>query len=467
MTRPQYYPRSQPRSFAQPGRVAPPGGIAPPHAARAGTAVRRAAGAGTLLLLSFLFWLIYYQNLPNDLAGMASKGPVQLANLQDRIIKVTMIGVSLYFIFSRLGLARKLVAQLNPGALLFLVLAPVSAAWSIESSATLLRYVSLLTIFLVCFAIALGGWSPRVLQRVAIPPLMFIILGSLLVGMIAPDSITEIGTDLSQKNAWHGITHSKNEFGMISSIGVIICVNRWLSREGRAFWALAGSIAAFTCLVLSRSNTSLFATMVALMAMFGLIRVPFIRQRYSTHVAVGIALTLLLYELVIQNVIPGVNVLLAPIMSLTGKDTTFSSRTVIWNVIKEHIQYAPLLGTGYGAYWLGPFPSSPSYVFVPLMYFYPTEAHNGYLDIINDLGVVGLLVVLAFIFMFVRQSLRLMRVDRSQGALYLGLLFQQMVMNMSESEWFSRTSTFAVLILATTCLARGLLEARAMRPAGN
>jgi len=450
MTRPQYYPHSQPR-----------GGVAP--GARGGTGVGRAASAGTLLLLSILFWLIYYQNLPNDLAGMASKGPVILANTQDRLIKIIMIGVSLYFIASRWGRARSLMTYLNPGALIFLVLAPLSAAWSIEPSATLLRYVSLITIFLVCFAIALAGWQRRGFQRVAIPPVMFILLVSLLVGIMAPDQITEIGTDLSQKNAWHGITHSKNEFGMISSIGVIICANRWLSREGRAAWALAGSVVAFTCLILSRSNTSLFATIVALMAMFLLIRVPIIRQRFSTHLAVGIAATLLMYELVIQNVLPGVNVLLAPIMSLTGKDTTFSSRTVIWDVIKNHIQGAPLLGTGYGAYWLGPFPSSPSYVFVPLMYFYPTEAHNGYLDIVNDLGIVGLLCVLAFVFLFIRQALRLMDTDRSQAALYLGLLFQQMVMNMSESEWFSRTSTFAVLILATTCLARGLLEARATR----
>jgi exopolysaccharide production protein ExoQ len=159
-------------------------------------------------------------------------------------------------------------------------------------------------------------------------------------------------------------------------------------------------------------------------------------------------------------VIPGVNTLLAPVISLTGKDTTFSNRAVIWGVIKEHIQAAPVLGTGYGAYWLGPDPRSPSFVFVTLMYFYPTEAHNGYLDVINDLGVVGLLCLLAFLFWFIRQALQLMRIDRNQATLYLALLFQEMVVNMSESEWFSRTNTFAVLLLASFCLSRALFEAR-------
>jgi exopolysaccharide production protein ExoQ len=177
-------------------------------------------------------------------------------------------------------------------------------------------------------------------------------------------------------------------------------------------------------------------------------------------VVVAIAGLILLYELVIQNVIPGVNTLMGPILSLVGKDTTFSARSIIWGVIKEHIQGAPWLGSGYGAYWTGPFPTSPSYVFIPLMFFYPTEAHNGYLDIINDMGMVGLMCLLAFLYWFLRQGIQLLRIDRPRAALYLAILFQEMIIDMSESEWLSRTSTFAILLLATTCLSRGLLEVR-------
>jgi len=52
----------------------------------------------------------------------------------------------------------------------------------------------------------------------------------------------------------------------------------------------------------------------------------------------------------------------------------------------------------------------------------------------------------------------LMRIDQTQAVLYLALLFQEMVINMSESDFFSRTSTFAILVLASACLSRGLLE---------
>ncbi len=444
-----------------------------------GTTARTAAGGVALTLLAIFFWLVFYQNLPDNLDGMAAnnledgvfKSPVLLANETDRLIKVGMLLFSLYVIASRWSLMRSLAQTSNIGAAAFLALALMSAEWSFDPSATTLRFVSLITIFLLCCAITLSGWHRRRFQQIALPPLMLILLASLVMGMVAPDRMIELGTDLSQKNAWHGFTHSKAEFGMMSSIALIICANRWLAREGRPHWPIVGTAVAFLCLVLSRSNSSLLAAMLALLFMVLVMRVPFITQRYSTQVAVAIAAGILLYELAIQDVIPGTHTLISPIMNLTGKDATFSGRTIIWDIVKQHIQAAPYLGSGYGAYWLGPLPGSPSYLFIPMMYFYPTEAHNGYLDVVNDLGIVGLICVLAFIFWYIRQALQLMQFDRGQATVYLALLFQQMVMNMSESEWFSRTSTFAVLILASCCLSRGLLEfrsqARSVRPAGR
>ena len=432
--------------------------------------MRRAVAAGSaggtmLIVLAILYWLFFYQNLPGTLDGMAmaSQGAMPTApdsNTFDRFVKICILSISVYVIVNRWVVARKLAAFINPGAAAFMLLAPLSALWSIEPTATLLRFVSLLCIVLLCFAISVTGWHRQRFEQLAIPPLMFILIGSLIAGLIFPERITEIGTDVSQRGAWHGITHSKNEFGMMSSLATIICFNRVLAAGRRVIWAMLGSAIAVACLVLSRSNTSLIATVIGVVTMFLVMRVPVIKRRFSAHVVVSIAVMILFYELVIQDILPGTHTLLGPITSMLGKDTTFSARTVIWNVVKEHMQGAPYLGTGYGAYWLGPFPWSPSYVFVPMMYFYPTEAHNGYLDVMNDLGFLGLSVLVLFLFWYVRQTVQLMRVDRSQGALYAGVLLQEMVINMSESDWFSRTSTFAVLGLAIFCLSRALLESR-------
>jgi O-antigen ligase len=424
---------------------------------------RRIAGGAGLVVLAALFWIIFYQNLPaHPLNGSdPGAGDGSSGNTVDRVVKIGMILISLVVIAARLSSAKQVLKNLNAGLIGFMLLVPLSAAWSIDRNATLLRYVTMAGIVLVCFSIALCGWSRRRLQQVTLPPVMYILVASLVLGAMYPDRIIEIGDDLSQKDAWHGITHSKNLFGMMSSVGAVLCVNLWLARAKGSMLAIAGTAISFACLLLSRSNTSLFATLLACMFMFAVMRVPVIRDRFSPHVAIGFAAVLIITEMLIQRVIPGISVILAPITGLTGKDATFSARTIIWDIIKDHIRASPLLGTGYGAYWTGATPDSPSYVFVYRMYFYPTESHNGYLDIMNDLGILGLGVLLLFIVAYVRQALQLMKFDRAQASIYLALLYLQLVMNMSESDWISRSSTFAILMLATTTMARSLVAHRA------
>ena len=418
-------------------------------------------------LLTGLFWVIFYQNLPSNFAGYSSNEAFADPNSLDRIIKLTMISVSFYIIVNRWALARNLFGTLNKGFLVLFFLCPISALWSIDKSATILRFVSLAAILLICFSFGLASWHPRRLQQTVIPPIMLLLAASLVLGLFAPNLVKEVGTDIALKDSWHGITHGKNEFGMLSSFGTIFCCQRLMSREGRPLWAVLGAAIAFTCLVLSRSNTSLFATLLAVGSMYLLLRVQAVRSRYTVHLVVSIAVIILLYEGIIQKIVPGLDVLLQPIVGLTGKDTTFSARTTIWEVIKQHIGLSPLLGSGYGAYWVGPEPTSPSYVFLKVMYLYPTESHNGYLELVNDLGLLGGLGgLLLYIFWYLRQALQLMAADRNQAVLYLGLFFQEMVINMSESDFLSRSNTFAVLALATVSLSRALLDVRLKAQAG-
>lgn len=423
--------------------------------------------SGYALLLSSVFWLIWIQNLPDHLSGYSGELTVDNfagPSIFGRSYKLIMIGVGVIMILWRRRLAMDLLRQTNPGALALLSLAIVSTAWSITPSATVMRFISLMAVMLACYSTALASWHPRRLQQLVLPPLLLVLVISLAIGIVAPDYAIERGTDISLKDAWHGITHGKNEFGMLSSIGLIMCVHRLLARQGNALAALAGAGIALTCLLLSRSNTSLFASIVGCSGMALLLRSRVVARRYTTHVVYAIAGTIVLYELTIQHVIPGVDVLLAPIFQLTGKDSTFSARTVIWEVVKNHIALSPMLGTGYGAYWIGPIPTSPSYIFLSVLWLYPTESHNGYLEIVNDMGFLGLAILAWFLICHMRQGLQFAKVDRPQAVLIFGLLFHQMVMNMSESDWFSLSTTWAIIALSSVTLSRGLLEARLRAP---
>jgi O-antigen ligase len=420
-------------------------------------ALRHAAGRGFLIPLLVLFWVIFYQDLPNQMKGVSLK-PIDTGSDVDRIIKIGMLAFASAMLASRSSEFRAVLTKINPGLVAMLVLIPLSAIWSIDQSATLLRYTTLVAQTLLCLAIPLAGWERDRLQQASLPPMMTILVASLAVGAVSPDLVKSDIDDISLKDAWHGITYQKNQFGGLASIATLFCLHRILAPGKWSPWAMIGICISVTCLALSRSSTSLLATVVVGAFMFGMLKIDFIKRRFSTPFVVSIFALLIVYTLATQNLIPGVEKLMAPIMHLTGKDMTFSARSFIWNVIKEHSAGAPWLGTGYAAYWTGETPTSASYIFVYLMHFYPTSSHNGYLEILNDLGRVGLICLLVFLVVYLRQALRLLPYDRKQAVLYLAILLQQMIANMSESEWFSRSAFSTVVTLATVCLARAHVD---------
>ncbi len=431
-----------------------------------GALVRKGAGHAHLAPLLALLYFLFYTNIPDNLYEFSLK-PSFTTGAIDRIAKIAAILLSLGLIASKWSLTRQFLKEINPGLAAFMVLIPMSFAWSGNPDATLLRFITLFGIVLTCTAIALARWDPQRFQKTALPPVMAILIVSLMIGMIAPSLVKETGDDISLANAWRGITFQKNQFGMTASFGAVLCCSRLLGSARFSFWTVTSLAISLLCLALSRSSTSLIATVLALFFMVLVMRIPIVKSRFTTPVTIGVFAIIIIYNLAIQNLIPGVYTLLKPVMELTGKDMTFSARSVIWEVVKEHSRAAPWLGSGYGAYWAEESPNSPSYVFVWLMSFWPSEAHNGYLEILNDLGRVGLACLLVFLVWFLRQALQLMQFDRTQAVLYLALLYQQMVANLSESEWFSRTTISSLLILASVCMSRSLAEYRLQAQPAN
>jgi O-antigen ligase len=74
-----------------------------------------------------------------------------------------------------------------------------------------------------------------------------------------------------------------------------------------------------------------------------------------------------------------------------GRDPTLTDRTIIWQtVLSEHTN--PLIGTGYESFWLGARLQRVWQV-VPGI----NEAHNGYLDVYLNLGVIGVVLLAGFL----------------------------------------------------------------------
>ena len=421
------------------------------------------------LLIGVMVWvLLLLMIVPEgfDYATLETAAAPASGAFVTRLVWLGLLALGLAAMLWRAAFALLLARSLNPFLLAFVVLAAVSVAWSLDPPVTARRLIRVVTIVAASIGFVLMAWHARRFQNVVRPAITMVLAASLAFGIGWPELAIHQEASEVLAGAWHGLANHKNGLGDLACIGLLFWFHAWLSRETGGVVALAGMALAATCLVLSRSSTSLVATGFTLLFLAFLLRSPRALHRVMPWLVALFVAALVAYTLVLLRILPGLHTLLSPIGAITGKDMTFTGRTEIWDIMYEHIRLHPWLGTGYGAYWTATGQESPSFEFVVKLGFDPASAHNGYLDILNELGALGLLVLLAYLAVFVMQALRLLHAERAQAALFLALFMQQAVTNLAESRWFSPLSVdFVIMTLATTALARSLLEQRLRGPA--
>lgn len=395
--------------------------------------------------------------------GMQSAGDVTT-----RAAWLSVLGISTGLLAWRSGRALMLLRYVNPYLLLALLLAAASITWSIAPSFTILRVVRFLTVIEACLCVALVGWEPQRFQSLLRSIMLFVCAASIAFAVFFPEGGIHHELAPELHNAWKGVTMGKNILGSLSGVCIVVWLHGWVSRQVKPILGMLGVGAGVACLIGSRSQTSIMAAVFAAMFLLLLLRPPGTMKRSMPYIVTAFAAAILIYALAVLRLVPGLESILEPIQMFTGKDLTFSGRTRIWQLLSDHIRLNPWLGSGYGAYWIGEdHPESPSYGMIAILYFYPTEGHNGYLDVINDLGAAGGVCLFAYFVRYIRDGLRLMRSDRAQSALYLTLIFRGFLADMSESHWFNALSfDFAIMTLATAALARSLLQIKLDKAAG-
>jgi O-antigen ligase len=98
------------------------------------------------------------------------------------------------------------------------------------------------------------------------------------------------------------------------------------------------------------------------------------------------------------------------VLDLIGKDPTLTGRTEIWGYVMNDISLKPLLGWGYFAFWIA---SNPAAVEIGnAVHWVVPEAHNGLLEMLLNVGMVGTAI---FAFLLVRNVVLAFRCLRTSA----------------------------------------------------
>jgi O-antigen ligase len=111
-----------------------------------------------------------------------------------------------------------------------------------------------------------------------------------------------------------------------------------------------------------------------------------------------------------------------------GRGSGMSGRTVLWAAVLG-LRTNPILGTGFESFWLGERLQHLEGIF----YFIPNEAHNGYLEVYLNLGLIGVFLLIGMLVAtFWKIRLELFR-NFEWGRYRLGFLAAVVLYNWTEA----------------------------------
>ena len=325
------------------------------------------------------------------------------------------------------------IAMANWPLLLMLAYCTLSLIWSEFPGIVIKRFVQFLGVLSIIVLVAHDHEERFDRLMVATLWIGLVLCALSIVFALAVPGIG-IETAVGIEGTWRGILGQKNQLGLFAALSIFFTVFCWKRRVISPVFASLLMLVCSICLVMSRSSSSATLTVLSL-SIFLLLRREFIRSfapivRAFLLFATVLCVAYLVFYFVHAR-FPSVADLLSPFAALFGKSTDLTGRGNIWQIMWQTIEKHPYFGVGFSSFWLGP--GGPSqFISDELMWSVPS-AHNGYLDVINELGWVGFAL---FVGMLVHHGMRLVelfRHERELAAFHMSLMAMYLVSNFSES----------------------------------
>ncbi len=329
--------------------------------------------------------------------------------------------------------------------LVTLVLMALSIAWSAYRVESVLGVV--LTLAATAYGVFLATcftWAELVdaLTRAMRTALGLSLLFELVVSLIVRAPVLPLFVDYSGvdkiPNAFYwsrdllleggriqGIVGNANILAMIALLALVAGIARRIAGRGTLLGFVAWTAVAVGVLALTRSTTIL----VAAVAVAVVVLLAWFARRGSGARRVATAVGLVVGSVAVAALAV---VFRAPLLALAGRSSDLTNRLDIWASVTELAAERPVAGWGWISYWapwVAPFDDLA--VIKGVTYL---QAHNAWLDVFLQLGILGLVVVGLFVLTtLLRSWVYAMDGPRETALLPFALLAALLVQSLAES----------------------------------
>ena len=345
----------------------------------------------------------------------------------DRNFYLVLLILGLLVLFSRANKVAKILSS-NAPILLFILYGAVSVLWSDYPGIGIKRWIKALG-DLVMILIVLTDAEPVVAIKRLFARLGFLLLPlSVLFIRYYPD----LGRSYNRwtwEPSFTGVSTNKNMLGLIALICGLAAVWRLAalrqdkSAPDRGRHLLAQGFLALNAmyiLFIARSATPMSCFYLGAVLILAAGRPAFLRHPGRLHLLTAGEVCLAAFPLFLGA---------SGLLEFLGKDPTLTGRTEIWREILK-VAPNPVLGTGYGTFWLGNRLAALRQAFEgnPLM-----ESHNGYIEVYVNLGMIGVILLLIIIVVGYGRIFLALRQKAEDASLRLAFMLTAVIYNFTEA----------------------------------
>jgi O-antigen ligase len=279
------------------------------------------------------------------------------------------------------------------------------------------------------------------LDQVLIPIGLLILIG-LAVAVLAP----KIAFD--GDHALQSITSQKNSWGQISLFACFVYLSALSRQHARNYLLL---LVMLSLSILSLIATKSMTSLLSFVLVSGLLFIWFAATKWGIVgklfliVSAGLVLLVLLGYFVSNGEMP-FDWLVNSVFSTTGKSSTLTGRTYLWQLMYAEIEQHLWFGTGFGGFWTGLKGASGALV-SKLNWGPPNQAHNGYIDVLNEIGIVGGILLMLVLARHAINIFNLFRAKDEGNAIFHGaILISALIINYAESSLLRTTGLWWIVL---------------------
>jgi O-antigen ligase len=390
--------------------------------------------AGALLIFAFLALAVYhlYRMTALEDAGVQHLTGNGNAFRQFSYLLLFALAVTRLRVFQDL----RQILLLPFGMVLLLAWCWLSLCWAVEPGITLRRLALITIIIWTLFLCVEHAGYELTFRMIRIILAVTLVLNFLSIPLMR-QAIHRVGDPANPDivGSWRGILGQKNFTGAVCALTVLVYLFSGRNLPNWFRWSVIAGAAFF--LWMSESKTSIGMLLVSLLIGWTYLTFGTRHRRLLIPIvaAVGIACAIIARDYLFPF-----------------NPASLSGRAQIWLVLTNYVSDHAWLGSGFGSFWdIGT--DSPVFHYTKTWVARIASGHNGYLDLLAQLGVPGLLLTIyAMVVVPTWTLLANTNIPTRQGALLTSCLFFCVGHNFTESTILTTDFFVELFFLITIAL---------------